>query len=67
MAGFFTKAALFAFGGACAVLPCGDQGAVDHFHGLAAPQMMGGLGLGETAPGPLIIVSVRMQSLLVHL
>ncbi len=53
---FFTKAALMTFGGAYAVLPYVYQGAVDHFHWLTAPQMMDGLALGETTPGPLIMV-----------
>ncbi len=53
---FFTKAALMTFGGAYAVLPYVYQGAVDHFHWLTAPQMMAGLALGETTPGPLIMV-----------
>ncbi len=53
---FFTKAALLTFGGAYAVLPYVVQGAVDHYHWLSAPQMMAGLALGETTPGPLIMV-----------
>ncbi|MDQ8000450.1 MAG: chromate efflux transporter [Bordetella sp.] len=56
MAWFFSKAALLTFGGAYAVLPYVYQGAVDHFHWLSAPQMMDGLALGETTPGPLIMV-----------
>jgi chromate transporter len=56
MAWFFTKAALLTFGGAYAVLPYVYQGAVDHYHWLTAPQMMDGLALGETTPGPLIMV-----------
>lgn len=56
MAWFFTKAALLTFGGAYAVLPYVYQGAVDHFQWLTAPQMMDGLALGETTPGPLIMV-----------
>jgi len=56
MAWFFTKAALMTFGGAYAVLPYVYQGAVDHFHWLTAQQMMDGLALGETTPGPLIMV-----------
>jgi chromate transporter len=53
---FFTKAALLTFGGAYAVLPYVFQGAVGHYHWLSAPQMMDGLALGETTPGPLIMV-----------
>ena len=56
MAGFFTKAALLTFGGAYAVLPYVYQGAVEHFGWLTGPQMMDGLALGETTPGPLIMV-----------
>ncbi|MGY0194480.1 chromate efflux transporter [Leptothrix sp. BB-4] len=56
MAWFFTKAALLTFGGAYAVLPYVYQGAVEHFQWLTAPQMMDGLALGETTPGPLIMV-----------
>ena len=53
---FFTKAALMTFGGAYAVLPYVYQGAVEHYHWISAPQMMDGLALGETTPGPLIMV-----------
>ena len=53
---FFTKAALLTFGGAYAVLPYVNQAAVEHYHWLTTPQMMDGLALGETTPGPLIIV-----------
>ncbi|MEQ6307037.1 chromate efflux transporter [Delftia acidovorans] len=56
MGWFFTKAALLTFGGAYAVLPYLYQGAVDHYHWLTATQMMDGLALGETTPGPLIMV-----------
>jgi chromate transporter len=56
MGWFFTKAALLTFGGAYAVLPYIYQGAVDQFHWLTAPQMIDGLALGETTPGPLIMV-----------
>jgi len=56
MAWFFTKAALLTFGGAYAVLPYVNQGGVDHYHWLTAAQMMDGLALGETTPGPLIMV-----------
>ncbi len=53
---FFTKAALLTFGGAYAVLPYVFQGAVEHYHWLTGPQMIDGLALGETTPGPLIMV-----------
>jgi chromate transporter len=56
MAWFFTKAALVTFGGAYAVLPYVFQGAVEHHGWLTAPQMIDGLALGETTPGPLIMV-----------
>jgi chromate transporter len=56
MGWFFTKAALLTFGGAYAVLPYVYQGAVEHFHWLNATQMMDGLALGETTPGPLIMI-----------
>ena len=56
MAWFFTKAALLTFGGAYAVLPYVFQGAVTHYQWLTATQMMDGLALGETTPGPLIMV-----------
>ena len=56
MAWFFTKAALLTFGGAYAVLPYVYQGAVTHYSWLTSAQMMDGLALGESTPGPLIIV-----------
>jgi chromate transporter len=56
MGWFFTKAALLTFGGAYAVLPYVYQGAVGHYGWLGATQMIDGLALGETTPGPLIMV-----------
>lgn len=56
MAWFFTKAALLTFGGAYAVLPYVYQGAVEQHAWLSAAQMIDGLALGETTPGPLIMV-----------
>ena len=56
MGWFFTKAALLTFGGAYAVLPYVYQGAVENQHWLTAAQMIDGLALGETTPGPLIMV-----------
>ena len=56
MAWFFTKAALLTFGGAYAVLPYVYQGAVVHYGWLTSTQMIDGLALGETTPGPLIMV-----------
>ncbi len=57
LAWFFTVAALITFGGAYAVLPFVASAAVSHFHWLTASQMVAGLGLGETTPGPLILVN----------
>ena len=56
MGWFFTKAALLTFGGAYAVLPYVYQGAVEQHQWLTGPQMIDGLALGETTPGPLIMV-----------
>ena len=56
MSWFFTKAALLTFGGAYAVLPYVYQGAVEHYNWLTPVQMIDGLALGETTPGPLIMV-----------
>ncbi|MGJ7582787.1 chromate efflux transporter [Variovorax sp. RHLX14] len=56
MGWFFTKAALMTFGGAYAVLPYVYQGAVEQHHWLSGTQMIDGLALGETTPGPLIMV-----------
>lgn len=56
MGWFFTKAALLTFGGAYAVLPYVYQGAVGHYGWLTPTQMIDGLALGETTPGPLTMV-----------
>ncbi len=56
MGWFFTKAAMLTFGGAYAVLPYVYQGAVEHYGWLSAAQMIDGLALGETTPGPLIMI-----------
>ena len=56
MSWFFTKAALLTFGDAYAVLPYVYQGAVEQFAWITATQMIDGLALGETTPGPLIMV-----------
>jgi chromate transporter len=53
---FFTKAAVVTFGGAYAVLPYVAQEALFHYGWLKPGQMMDGLGLAETTPGPLIMV-----------
>jgi chromate transporter len=54
---FFSIAAMVTFGGAYAVLPYVAQQAVQTYHWLSAGQMLDGLGLAETTPGPLIIVT----------
>ena len=54
---FFSKAALITFAGAYAVLPYVAQQAVETHHWLTAVQMLDGLGLAETTPGPLIMVT----------
>ncbi len=56
MGWFFTKAALLTFGGAYAVLPYVYEGAVETYQWLTPTQMIDGLALGETTPGPLIMV-----------
>ncbi|MDR3390763.1 MAG: chromate efflux transporter [Sulfuriferula sp.] len=56
MGGFFSKAAFLTIGGAYAVLPYVYQGAVEHYTWLSGPQMMDGLALGESTPGPLIMI-----------
>ena len=56
MGEFFTKAALLTFGGAYAVLPYVYQGGVETYGWLTGTQMIDGLALGETTPGPLIMV-----------
>jgi len=56
MGWFFTKAAMLTFGGAYAVLPYVYQAAVEHYQWLTPLQMIDGLALGETTPGPLIMV-----------
>jgi chromate transporter len=56
MGAFFSKAALLTFGGAYAVLPYVYQGAVEQHGWLSGTQMIDGLALGETTPGPLIMV-----------
>ena len=56
MSWFFTKAALLTFGGAYAVLPYVYQGAVETYQWVTPTQMIDGLALGETTPGPLIMI-----------
>jgi chromate transporter len=57
LAGFFTLAALITFGGAYAVLPFVADAAVNRFEWLTADDMVAGLALGESTPGPLIMVN----------
>jgi chromate transporter len=57
LAGFFTVAALVTFGGAYAVLPFVASAAVNHYGWLSAQDMIAGLALGESTPGPLIMVN----------
>ena len=56
MARFFTQAALVTFGGAYAVLPYVVESAVGHYGWATMAQMIDGLALGETTPGPLIMI-----------
>lgn len=56
MAGFFTRAALVTFGGAYAVLPYVHQAAVEQYQWITGGQMQVALALGETTPGPLIMI-----------
>lgn len=56
VAWFFSKMAVVTFGGAYAVLAYVAQEAVQGYHWLSAPEMLAGLGLAETTPGPLILV-----------
>jgi chromate transporter len=56
MGWFFTKAAFVTFGGAYAVLPYVYQGGVETYQWLTGLQMIDGLALGETTPGPLIMI-----------
>jgi chromate transporter len=54
---FFSKLAVVSFGGAYAVLAYMAQEAVETYHWMTAPEMVDGLGLAETTPGPLILVT----------
>jgi chromate transporter len=53
---FFSKAAVVTFGGAYSVLSYVEQQAVDHFQWVTRQEMLDGLGMAETTPGPLIMV-----------
>ena len=55
---FFTKAAFVTFGGAYAVLPYVAQESVQNFHWLSQYEMIDGMALGESTPGPLIMILV---------
>src|SRR5204862_7592133 len=57
LTGFFTLAALITFGGAYAVLPYVASAAVNHYGWLTSRDMVAGLALGESTPGPLIMVN----------
>jgi chromate transporter len=57
LTGFFTLAALVTFGGAYAVLPFVASAAVNHYGWLTSKDMVAGLALGESTPGPLIMVN----------
>src|SRR5439155_24019516 len=57
LAGFFTLAALVTFGCAYAVLPFLASAAVTHYGWLTSRDMVAGLALGESTPGPLIMVN----------
>ena len=57
LASFFTIAALITFGGAYAVLPFVANAAVNHYGWLTSKDMVAGLALGESTPGPLIMVN----------
>jgi chromate transporter len=56
MSWFFTKAAFLTFGGAYAVLPYVYEATVEHFQWLSSAQILDGLALGESTPGPLIMI-----------
>jgi chromate transporter len=53
---FFSKMAMVTFGGAYAVLAYVAQQAVEHYHWVSPREMLDGLGMAETTPGPLIMV-----------
>jgi chromate transporter len=57
IASFFSRMAVVTFGGAYAVLAYVAQQGVEHYHWLTAREMLDGLGLAETTPGPLIMVT----------
>lgn len=66
LAFFFSKLAVVTFGGAYAVLAYVAQAAVERFHWVSAREMVDGLGLAETTPGPLILVLQFVGFLAAH-
>jgi chromate transporter len=66
LAMFFSKLSVVTFGGAYAVLSYMGQDVVEAHQWLTAPQMMDGLGLAETTPGPLILVGQFVGFLAAH-
>ncbi len=66
LAWFFTKAAFLTFGGAYAVLPYVYQGSVDYYGWVSPTQMIDGLALGESTPGPLIMIVAFVGFLAAH-
>lgn len=63
---FFSEAAIVTFGGAYAVLGYLAQAAVERYHWLQPPEMLDGLGMAETTPGPLIMVTQFVGFLAAH-
>jgi chromate transporter len=63
---FFSKMAMVTFGGAYAVLAYVAQQAVEHYHWLQPGEMLDGLGMAETTPGPLIMVLQFVGFLAAH-
>ena len=63
---FFSKLAVVTFGGAYAVLAYMAQDVVQHYRWLAPGEMLDGLGLAETTPGPLILVTEFVGFLAAH-
>ncbi len=63
---FFSKLAMVTFGGAYAVLAYMSQDVVTHLNWLTPEEMMDGLGLAETTPGPLILVTEFVGFLAAH-
>jgi chromate transporter len=66
IAWFFSKLAVVTFGGAYAVLAYMAQDVVEHYRWLTAGEMLDGLGLAETTPGPLILVTEFVGFLAAH-